>query len=287
MIDATVTSEVENLTEEISRMQAYIDRYLPVAVGFCIRLLLALLVFFIGSKLIRLLRKVVRRSLERTDAELGVIQFLDSLLKIALYFILIMLLASGFGIDTASVIALVGSAGLAVGLAMQGYLENFAGGVLILLIKPFRVGDYIIQGDLEGTVSEIEMVYTSILTADNRKIVIPNGKLANNSLMNVTAEEKRRLDIEVGIAYQADLKKAREICEAIMKRDERILDTESQKVVVSELAESSVVLKVMCWVQPADYWNTRWDTIEAIKKGFDENGVEIPFNQLDVTIKQK
>ena len=103
----------------------------------------------------------------------------------------------------------------------------------------------------------------------------------------MTAEEKRRLDIEVGIAYQADLKKAREICEAIMKRDERILDTESQKVVVSELAESSVVLKVMCWVQPADYWNTRWDTIEAIKKGFDENGVEIPFNQLDVTIKQK
>ena len=287
MIVASNTAAVEEIVEDISRLDQLIDKYFPVVVGFGIRVVLALVVFFAGSKLIKVLRRIVRRSMERANADLGVIQFIDSILKVAAYFVLVMLIASGFGVDATSVVALVGSAGVAVGLAMQGYLENIAGGVLILLIKPFKVGDYIVQGSLEGTVCEIQMVYTYLLTADNRRVVIPNGTLANSSLINVTAQDKRRLDIEVGISYQADLKKAQELCQKLLEQETRIMDTEVKRVVVSELAESAVILKLIFWVRPGDYWNVKWDMTEALKLTFDENGIEIPFNQLDVNIRER
>lgn len=278
--------EIEAITEEIDRFQRYIDEYLPGVVAFGLRVLMALIVFFVGTRLIKLLRRIVRRSMERAGADVGVIQFVDSLLKAFLYFVLVMLIASGFGVDTTSVVALVGSAGLAAGLALQGSLANFAGGVLILLVKPFKVGDYIIQGNLEGTVSEIQLIYTFLLTPDNRKVVIPNGSLADNSLINVTAQEKRRLDIDVGISYTADLKKAKEVGMKLLEQEERILKEEERQVVVSELADSAVVLKLRFWVTPEDYWNTKWDMTEAVKLAFDENGIEIPFNQMDVHIRQ-
>lgn len=285
MIAAEVAA-VENIAEDISVLQGYIEQYLPKAISFGIRVLLALLVFFIGTKVIKFFQKLVHRSLERAGAEVGVVQFLDSIVKIALYFVLIMLLASGFGVDAASVIALVGSAGVAIGLALQGYLENIAGGVLVLIIKPFKVGDYIIQGELEGTVSEIQMVYTYLLTPDNKKVVIPNGKLANDSLINVTAQNKRRLDIEVGISYEADLKKAKELCQKLLENEKRVLESEERLVAVSELGDSAVVLLLRFWVRPEDYWYTKWDVTEAVKLAMDEQGIEIPFNQLDVRIKQ-
>ena len=215
--------QLETVTEEINKFQQYLDQYLPGVVAFGVRVLIALIIFFVGSKLIKLVRRIVRRSMDRGGADVGLIQFMDSLIKAFLYFLLVMFIASGFGVDTTSVIALVGSAGLALGLALQGCLSNFAGGVLILMVKPFKVGDYIIQGDLEGTVSEIQMIYTNLLTPDNRKIVIPNGTLANNSLINVTAEEKRRLDIDVGISYTADLRRAKELCQRLLEAESRVL----------------------------------------------------------------
>jgi len=278
--------EIEEIVEKVSKFQEYLDLYLPKLISFGLRLLLALVVFLIGMKVIKVLRKLIRRSMERAGAELGVIQFLDSVIKVILYFVLVMLLASGFGVDTTSVMALVGSAGLAIGLALQGSLSNFAGGVLILTIKPFKVGDYIIQGDLEGTVSEIQMFYTNLLTPDNRKVVIPNGNLTDNSLINVTAQDKRRLDIDVGISYTADLRRAKELCMELIEKDERILKEEEHRVVVSELADSAVILKVRFWVRPEDYWMAKWDITEAVKLTFDEHGIEIPFPQLDVTVKQ-
>ena len=221
-------TELAEVTEHISRTQEYLDRYLPAVISFGLRLVLAVVVFLVGSRVIKFLRKVFRRSMERAGADVGLIQFLDSLMKVLLYFVLVMLLASGFGVDTTSVIALVGSAGLTVGLAFQGSLSNFAGGVLILLIKPFRVGDYIIyvNDNLEGTVSEIQMFYTILLTVDNRRVVIPNGVLSNNSLINVTAQDKRRLDIDVGIGYASDLKLARDLCVKLMDENEKILKNE-------------------------------------------------------------
>ena len=262
-------TEITSVTEQISRTQEYMDRYLPSVVSFGLRLLFAVIVFLIGTKLIKLLRKIIRSSMERAGADVGVIQ-LDSLLKVIFYFVLIMLIASGFGVDTTSVMALVGSAGLTIGLAFQGSLSNFAGGVLILLIKPFKVGDYIIyiEDNLEGTVSEIQMFYTTLLTVDNRKVVIPNGVLSNNSLINVTAQDKRRLDIDVGIGY------------------DKILREQEHLVVVDSLADSAVMLKLRFWVRPEDYWPAKWKMTEDVKLLFDRNGIEIPFNQLDVNIRK-
>ncbi|MCI9018314.1 MAG: mechanosensitive ion channel family protein [Lachnospiraceae bacterium] len=288
MLENTDTpQEIEAITEEIDRFQRYIDEYLPGVVAFGLRVLMALVLFFIGSRLIKLLRRIVRRSMERAGADVGVMQFIDSILKAFLYFVLVMLIASSFGVDTTSVVALVGSAGLAAGLALQGSLANFAGGVLLLMVRPFKVGDYIIQGDLEGTVSEIQMIYTYLLTPDNRKVVIPNGKLADNSLINVTAQEKRRLDIDVGISYTADLKKAKETSMKLLEREERVLKEEEHMVVVSELADSAVILKLRFWVKPEDYWSVKWDMTEAVKLAFDAEGIEIPFNQVDVHIREE
>lgn len=251
-------SDLSAVTEQISRTQEYIDRYLPSVLSFGLRLLFAVIVFLVGARLIKLLRKFIRRSMERAGADVGLMQFLDSLLKVIFYFVLIMLIASGFGVDTTSVMALVGSAGLTIGLAFQGSLSNFAGGVLLLLIKPFKVGDYIIYvaDNLEGTVTEVQMFYTTLLTADNRRVVIPNGVLSNNSLVNVTAQDKRRLDIDVGIGYDSDLKLAKELCEKLLNQEEKILDDQEHIVVVDSLADSAVMLKLRFWVRPEDYWNT-------------------------------
>ena len=267
-------SDLSAVTEQISRTQEYIDRYLPSVLSFGLRLLFAVIVFLVGARLIKLLRKFIRRSMERAGADVGLMQFLDSLLKVIFYFVLIMLIASGFGVDTTSVMALVGSAGLTIGLAFQGSLSNFAGGVLLLLIKPFKVGDYIIYvaDNLEGTVTEVQMFYTTLLTADNRRVVIPNGVLSNNSLVNVTAQDKRRLDIDVGIGYDSDLKLAKELCEKLLNQED-------------SRADSAVMLKLRFWVRPEDYWATKWRMTENVKILFDENGIEIPFNQVDVNIK--
>lgn len=283
-----ITENIENVTQQISKTQEYIDKYLPVAISFGLRLLLTILLFLVGSRLIKLVRKIVRRSMERAGADVGVTQFMDSLIKLLLYFLLIMFLADGIGVDTTSVMALVGSAGLTIGLAFQGSLSNFAGGVLILLIKPFKVGDYIIytSGNLEGKVTKIEMFYTTLLTIDNKKVVIPNGTLSNSSLINVTAEDKRRIDITVGVSYTANLKLAKEVCVKLMAAQPAVLQEQNNMVVVDDLADSSVNLKICCWVSAEDYWATRWELIEKIKLAFDENGIEIPFNQLDVNLKQ-
>lgn len=283
-----ITENIENVTQQISRTQEYIDKYLPVAISFGLRLLLTIILFIVGSRLIKVVRKIVRRSMERTGADMGVIQFMDSLIKLLLYFLLIMFLADGIGVDTTSVMALVGSAGLTIGLAFQGSLSNFAGGVLILLIKPFKVGDYIIytSGNLEGKVTKIEMFYTTLFTIDNKKVVIPNGTLSNSSLINVTAEDKRRIDIVVGIDYTANLKLAKEVCLNLLAAQPAVLQDQNNMVVVDDLADSSVNLKICCWVSAEDYWSTRWELIEKIKLAFDENGIEIPFNQLDVNLKQ-
>lgn len=278
--------ELSEAVAKIGMLDQYLDTALPKILDFGVRVLLAVLFFFIGMKLIKLVRKFIRRSMERAGADVGVIQFCDSLIKVLLYLVLILATVSRFGVDTTSVIALAGSAGLTVGLALQGSLSNFAGGVLILVMKPFRVGDYIIQDSLEGTVAEIQMFYTHLLTVDNRMVVIPNGNLVNNSLVNVTAQDKRQMDLNIGISYKSDLRAAKQLLYNMIEDEPRVMAEEAKLVVVSELADSAVVLKIRFWVRPEDYWPVRWDVTERIKLMFDENGIEIPYNQLDVTIRQ-
>ena len=210
-----------DVTEKIGFVERYLNELPQKALNLGIRVVLALVFFFVGVQVIKLIRRIVKKSLKRANADLGVIQFLDSLIKAILYMILLFMIASGFGLDATSVVAVVGSAGVALGLALQGSLSNFAGGVLILLLKPFRVGDYIIEDNKgnEGTVKEIQLFYTKLLTPDDKVIILPNGTLANTSLTNVTATDIRRLDLSVGISYTADLKKAKEIGYCLSERE--------------------------------------------------------------------
>lgn len=253
-----------------------------------IRILLALIFFFIGVQCIKLLRKIIKRSLERANADVGVSQFIDSFIKIGTYAILIMLIATSFGVDAASIIAVFGSAGVAIGLALQGSLSNLAGGVLILILKPFKVGDYIIEDSNknEGTVTEIQIFYTKLTTADNKTIILPNGTLANSSLTNVTHAPHRRNEIKIGISYDSDIKTAKKVLMDLLDKDAAVLQDMDKLVFVDELADSSVVIGVRCWFKNEDFWTGRWRLIEEAKYALEANGIVIPYPQMDVHIQQ-
>ena len=249
-----------------------------------LRVLLAIVFFLIGVQLIKLIRNIIKRSMKRANAEVGAIQFVDSFVKMALYVILVVLLASSCGVDAASTVAVLGSAGVAIGLAVQGSLSNLAGGVLILMLRPFKVGDYIIESHTgkEGFVKEIHIFFTKLLTHDNQTVILPNGSLANNSLVNVTAQDCRRIDIIVPVSYKADLKKAKEVLTEVLEKDEAAMKEKERIVFVNQLGNSSVDLGVRCWLKQADYWTGKWRITENCKLALDAAGIEIPFNQLDV-----
>lgn len=281
-----VTSEA---TQEVSQMVQFFEDHIPDLVAFGIQVLLALVFFFLGSKVIKWIRKIVRKSFERANADAGVSQFVDSMLKFGLYALLIFIIATKFGVESSSVAALIASAGVAVGLALQGSLSNFAGGILILLLKPFAVGDYIIvtQEGIEGTVKEIQIFYTKLATVDNQTVVVPNSILTNNSLTNVTARPERKLDLKVGISYDADLKKAKSLIEDMLLHDESIIQDEEIRVFVASLGDSAVMIGLRAWVKTEEYWATRWRLMEEIKLTFDAEGIDIPYNQLTVHVREE
>ena len=266
-----------------------LSKVLDGALDIGMRILLAILTFLIGAQIIKLVRKVVKKVLTKAEAEVGVVQFLDSFLKVALYIVLGFMIAAGFGVDAASIVALLGSAGVAVGLALQGSLSNLAGGVLILILKPFRVGDYIKEDAAgnEGTVSEIQMFYTKLMTPDNRTVVLPNGTLANTSLTNVTHADKRRVDIQVGVAYDADIKKTKEVLMSVLNGENAALTDMDKTVFVDNLGNSAVVMGLRCWVKKEDYWDVKWRLTENVKYALDDAGISIPFPQMDVHVKEK
>ena len=275
---------VQQAAEHVSRLPDFLQEQLPSLMQFGMKVIFALVVFFIGRFLIQWVRRIVRGSLERSRADRGVAQFVDSLLKFVLYILLLFSIATNFRLDTATVAAVVASCGLALGLALQGSLANFAGGVLILVLKPFEVGDYIVEdtNKNEGTVKEIQIFYTKLSTVDNKTIVIPNGILTNNSLTNFTANEERQLDLKVDIAYGADLPKAKSLLEEMLLADESVLRDQEIRIFVDHLGESSVVLGARAWVKNEEYWPARWRLLEKIKLCFDENGIEIPYRQVVV-----
>ena len=273
-------------TVEVHKMITYFEAMLPTVINFAIKVVLALLVYFICSKIIKKLCKVLRASMEKAGIDLGVVQFVNSIARAGLYFLLIVTIAVRFGIKESSVAALLASGGVAVGLALQGGLSNFAGGVIILALKPFQVGDYIIENTSkkEGTVTKIEMFYTTLSTVDNKRIVIPNGTLTEASVVNVTAQEKRKLEFKIGISYQSDLKKAKGILERLLHEDPCIMSDQEMIVFVDDLGESSVIIGFRAWVKTEEYWNTKWRLNEKVKLAFDEEDIEIPYNKLDVRV---
>lgn len=284
--DTQTTDVLENV--EKTFLEKYMDGAMPNLLNFAVDVVLAFVVFLIGGKIIKWMVKLLKRSMERANAEVGVITFVSSVCKYALYIVLLLMILSNFGVTASSVVAVLGSAGLTIGLALQGSLSNLAGGVLILLLKPFVVGDYIIENadKQEGTVAEISIFYTKLLTSDNKAIMIPNGALSNSSITNVTAMKNRRLDLLFGVAYDSDITKVKAILEQIMKEDEAVLKEEDMKVFVSDLLDSSMQMGLRCWVKKEDYWTARWRIIENVKLAFDREGVEIPFPQMDVMIKK-
>lgn len=292
----TETRTLENLEEaaqtlknaDSGMIREWLEGLLPGLLGFALQVVLAAVVYVIGSRVINLARKILRRWLEHTEADTGVRQFLDALLKYLLYFILIVIILTLFGVTAASVVALVGSAGLTLGLALQGSLSNFAGGVLILLLKPFKVGDYIREDTHgnEGTVEEISIFFTRLMTAEHNTIVIPNGMLANSSLTNITYSNIRRIHLEVGIAYEADLKLAKEVVRKQAEAEVCRIPEEEILVFVAELGSSEVKIGLRIWVRTEEYWEAKWRLTENIKLALDECGIEIPYQKVDVQMRE-
>ncbi len=285
----TLGEVAEQIQEVDSGMiQEWLQSLLPGLLGFALQIAMAVAVYVIGSRLIKICRKLLKKWLDKAEADLGVKQFLDALLKSFLYFVLVVIILTLFGVTAASVVAVIGSAGLALGLALQGSLSNFAGGVLILLMKPFQVGDYIKEDTHgnEGTVAEISIFYTKLLTVDRKSIVIPNGTLANSSLTNVTANSNRRLEMYFGISYDADLKLAKEVIRKQVEHDPDTLMGEEFQLFVSELAASEVKIGFRVWVKTEDFWPVKWRLTENIKLALDENQIEIPYQKIDLHMKQ-
>ena len=281
-----LANELGDKVEKLSRIswKEMFERYVPVVCDYLLRIALVLVIFFVGRKLIKNIVSLCDQALKRHGMEVTVRRFFCNVINALGYICMLGILLQTVGLTATSLTALVASAGVAVGLALQGSLSNFAGGVLILLMKPFVIGDYIVQGNTEGTVKEIGLVYTELITADNRLIVIPNGTLIDNSIVNVTATGKRRLELSVGIGYKSDLKKAKEVLIRLGENDPARDPENPVNVFVSELAESSVNLGLHVWVSSSEYWNAKWRLTENIKMAFDEEGIEIPFKQVEISV---
>ena len=251
-----------------------------------LRIVLAVLVLLMGVQLIRLIRKLLKKTLVNSKIDVSAVRFIDSFVKYALCFLLVIMTASWLGVDAASIVAVLGSAGVAIGLALQGSFSNFAGGVLLLILKPFSVGDYIKDGmGNEGIVKAIDVFYTHLTTVDNKVIVLPNGTLANGCITNFSGCKLRRVDIQVSIAYDEDIKKAKSVLENVLMQEEGVQQEQEKLVFVESLDESAVKLNVRCWAENDNYWSVKWKLTENIKYAMDEADIKIPYPQLDVHVK--
>lgn len=281
-----ITNDVDNFDK--SRLEQHLEKLLDVIIDKAFDILFAIIFFYFGLKVVKFVAKIIKKSFEKTDMEDSVEGFLLSLIKGLLYVIVFITTATIVGFQVASLVTIIGTASLAIGLALQGSLSNFAGGVLILIMKPFKVGDYIIENDkkCEGTVVAIDIFYTRLKTYDNKIIVIPNGNITANSIVNLSMEKYRRLDITVGVSYDSDIIKVKNILYDIIESSEYYNKNMDMNVFVDNLGESSIKMGVRCYVKTENYWTAKWEITENIKKKFDENNIVIPFNQLQISVNQ-
>ena len=284
-----ITETTQETVENVNLFIRFIEDHIPDMIGFGFKILFAVLLFIVGKYIIRAVRRLTAKAFARSNADTGVSQFTDSIIKYGLYTVLVILVVTSFGVNLSSITAILAAAGVAVSLALQDVISNFAGGVLILTLKPFVVGDYIIEDNNknEGTVKEIQLFHTKLTTGDNKTIVIPNGMLTNNSLTNVTAKDERQLDLRIDISYESDLRKAKRILEDMLRDTPGILKDMEMSVFVDSLGTSSVVLGMRAWTRMDEYWNIRWKLLEDIKLTFDQEGISIPYNQITVHTAQR
>lgn len=269
--------DLSNLTDRLSELFAV----------YGLRFVYAIIILIIGRFVAKGIRRFIRRVMTRSNVEETLIKFVESLSYFALLAFVVVAALNQMGIQTASFIAVLGAAGLAIGLALQGSLSNFAAGVLMIIFKPFKVDDYVEGAGVAGTVEKVQIFTTQLKSPDNKTIIVPNAKIMGDNITNYTVKGTRRVDLVFGIGYGDDIDKARNIISQIITGDERVLEDPAPVVLVSELAESSVNLTVRVWTTVDDYWNYYFDTTETVKKRFDQEGINIPFPQRDVHIYQQ
>lgn len=267
-------------------LDVVINKLIDLVVSFGGRLLVAIIVFFIGRWLIKRIINLIVKGMQRRKVEASLFSFTRSMVKITLYFLFIIIIIGILGIETSSFIALFASAGIAIGAALSGTLQNFAGGVMILLFKPFKVGDYIEAQGQSGTVREIQIFNTILATPDNKIIIVPNGGLSTGITENYSKEETRRVDWVFGIAYGDSYDKAKEVIARLLNNDSRILTTPAYFIALNSLGDSSVNIVVRAWVKSPDYWDVFFDMNERVYKTFTQENINIPFPQMDVHLKQ-
>ena len=266
------------------QINTYTQKAVELVIEYGPKLILAIIVLIIGLWIIKLVIKGLNKAMEKGEVDISLRKFLSSLSGILLKVLLLISVASMIGIATTSFVAILGAAGLAVGLALQGGLANFAGGVIILIFKPFKVGDFIDAQGYLGTVSEITIFTTILKTPDNKTVIIPNGALSNGSMVNFSTEPTRRVDLLFGIGYNDDIEKAKKVLNNIVENDDRVLKEPKPIIAVGELADSSVNFKVLIWCNASDYWNVFFDMHEKVKLTFDKEGIGIPFPQRDIHV---
>lgn len=275
---------MESATDSATK---YLDMAIEMAMQYGPQLVLAIVVLFIGLWIINKIVGLIGKGMGARDFDPSLLGFLTSLTSILLKTILIISVASMIGIETTSFIAVLGAAGLAVGLALQGSLANFAGGVLVLIFKPYKVGDFVEAQGVAGSVADIQIFNTVIRTGDNKRVIVPNGAISNGIITNFSAENTRRVDFVFGIGYGDDIASARSVIAGLIDADGRVLRDPEPMIVVSELADSSVNFTVRTWVDAADYWGVFFDLTEQVKLAFDREGISIPFPQSDVHVYQQ
>lgn len=261
----------------------YFDTALGYAYTYGLKIILALAIFWIGKRAARSIANLAVKALQKQDVDIELIGFLDSLLYWGLFAVVVVAALGQLGVQTASFVAILGAAGLAIGLALQGSLSNFAAGVLIILLRPFRVGEFVEVAGTSGSVERIRIFTTELRTGDNKAVIIPNSRVLDSNIINYSSTGRRRVDLVIGIGYDDDIDHARRTINRVIASDARVLTEPEPKVAISELADSSVNFIVRPWVKSDDYWDVHNDLLENIKKQFDADGISIPFPQRVVT----
>jgi small conductance mechanosensitive channel len=273
--------------KDMQQFLDFLEKNQQLILSYSVKVLVALVILYLGRWLSKSLTRMLEKALIHRKVDRAVVSFLSGIIQAAIMVATILIALSQVGIQTASFIAILGAAGLAIALALQGSLSNFASGVLIILFRPFRAGDFVDAAGVSGVVEKIEIFQTVMKSADNKRIIVPNSQITGSAIINYSAEKTRRVDLTVGISYDSDLKKAKQLLEQILKADSRILAEPVSVVAVGALADSSVNILIRPWVNAADYWPVYWDTLEKIKLTFDEHQIVIPFPQMDLHFKKE
>jgi small conductance mechanosensitive channel len=270
--------------------QINVEKYLEMVTywvtTYSLKIFAALLILFIGKWLARRMTNLISKLMEKNKIDITLVRFLDSIIYYTFMVVIVIAAAGQLGINTTSFLTIVGAAGLAIGLALKDSLSNFASGVMLVLFRPYRVDDYVDIGGVAGTVVGISLFTTELKTPDNQKVIVPNAGITSNIITNVTANPIRRVDLVIGIGYDDDIKKAKEVIQGVLAEEKRLLPAPEPLVAVSELADSSVNFVVRPWVKTAEYWSVYFALTENIKLAFDANGISIPYPQQDVHMHQ-